>query len=88
MTCNQRENDQGISGRDVGLKTICIYSIGATSGLNTAHLERKEWHSIILRNPYMLLVIASLFTVCENKEIVKKDDNFILRVWMLISLNL
>lgn len=88
MTCNQRENDQGISGRFVGLKTICIYSIGATSGLNTAHLERKEWHSIILQNPYMLLVIASLFTVCENKEIVKIDDNFILRVWMLISLNL
>lgn len=88
MTCNQRENDQGISGRYVGLKTICIYSIGATSGLNTAHLERKEWHSIILQNPYMLLVIASLFTVCENKEIVKIDDNFILRVWMLISLNL
>lgn len=88
MTCNQRENDQGISGRDVGLKTICIYSIGATSGLNTAHLERKERHSIILRNPYMLLVIASLFTVCENKEIVNINDNFILRVWMLISLNL
>lgn len=88
MTCNQRENDQGISGRYVGLKTICIYSIGATSGLNTAHLERKERHSIILQNPYMLLVIASLFTVCENKEIVKINDNFILRVWMLISLNL
>lgn len=88
MTCNQRENDQGISGLYVGLKTICIYSIGATSGLNTAHLERKEWHSIILRNPYMLLVIASLFTVCENKEIVNINDNFILRVWMLISLNL
>lgn len=80
MTCNQRENDQGISGRYVGLKTICIYSIGATSGLNTALLERKEWNSIIPRNPYMLLVIASLFTVCENNEIVKIDDNFILRV--------
>lgn len=80
MTCNQRENDQGISGRYVGLKTICIYSIGATSGLNTALLERKEWNSIIPRNPYKLLVIASLFTVCENKEIVKIDDNFILRV--------
>lgn len=35
----------------------------------------------------MLLVIVLLFIVCENKEIVNINDNFIFCVWMLISLN-
>lgn len=80
MTCIQRENDQRISGRSAGLKTICIYSISLTSGLNRALLKETNGFVLFCEIHMCCEIIAPLFTVCENKEIVKTDDIFIIRV--------